>query len=186
MQVDTTGMSSRCNGYFMLRWNLLIGCLPFLSSHILADPSFMSLNLGGVVRVVPNGTKHATITDSEHFDQLYISQWLLQQEAPQMKSKDETLEVSLATGQFGQTLMVSSLLEPVTSSVCGRLAAGLSINGRLLCRSFIFLYRQTVNIDLKSQFLMFGLIHSSSSPSGTDPFITAIKVELHGCPGFFL
>lgn len=61
---------------------------------------------------------------------------------PQMKSKGETLEGSLKTGQFEQTIMVSSLLEPVTSSVCGRLAAGLSINGRFLCRSFIFLSSQ--------------------------------------------
>lgn len=59
--------------------NSLIGCLPFLSFYILADPSFMmSLNLGGVVRVVPNGTKHAIITYSEHFGQLYINQWLWQ------------------------------------------------------------------------------------------------------------
>lgn len=61
---------------------------------------------------------------------------------PQMKSKGETLEGSLKTGQFEQTIMVSSLLEPVTSSVCGRLAAGLNINGRFLCRSFIFLSSQ--------------------------------------------
>lgn len=53
--------------------------LPFLSSDILADPYLMmSLNVGGVVRVVPTGTKHATITYSEYFGQLYINQQLLQ------------------------------------------------------------------------------------------------------------
>lgn len=75
MQVDTTGMSSQCNGCEFihvqvhnhvqvksLHW---IFYLPFLSSYILANPYLMmSLNLGGVVRVVPAGTKHATILNT--------------------------------------------------------------------------------------------------------------------------
>lgn len=55
-----------------------------------------------------------------------------------MKSKGEYLEGSLATGQFSQTIIVSSLLESVTSPARGQLAAGLIVNGRPLRWSFIF------------------------------------------------